>query len=252
MNVKGDLSSQVELLETACQRTLETSENDPVAWEALAAALSRYDLSSSKLARPHITGLANMVRKHTCSVVRERPRDGKSPRSPGVASEPRSSGIRRGGEVPAPRRAERASGSSLGGDATGSSRRLLKKNGASLFPVARPALQNLCGGRRCDLRGEAPPKKIDQCVMGPVTRAAQGVDRKHHSEAEIDRLHHGSQHADVSLAARHHDRPDAPTPQDCGKARARENRVGGLVDDAGRRNQSRQGFDQFQQARVER
>lgn len=68
MDVKDDLSSQIELLATACRRTLETSENDPVAREALAAALSRYDLSSSELrriARPHITGLANMVRAHT-------------------------------------------------------------------------------------------------------------------------------------------------------------------------------------------
>ena len=181
MNVKGDLSSQVELLETACQRTLETSENDPVAWEALAAALSRYDLSSSKLARPHISGLANMLRVHTDNLRHAvwfaSDHETGSRRVRRALPANREAGIRRGGEVPAPRRAERASGSSLGGDATGSSRRLPKKNGASLFPVARPALQNLCGGRRCDLRGEAPPKKIDQRVMGPVTRAAQGVDR---------------------------------------------------------------------------
>lgn len=119
MNVKGDLSSQVELLETACQRTLETSENDPVTWEALAAALSRYDLSSSKLARPHISGLANMVRvRRTISDMQCGSR--ATTRQQVAACCQRTAKLTSGEAEKCPlRRAERASGSSLGGDATG-------------------------------------------------------------------------------------------------------------------------------------
>ncbi len=80
-----ELLSQVELLEAACQRARQSPES-PAERDAVALALSGYVLSSNdlrRIARPYITGLANMVRAHADNLayaLRTAPDDGKSDR----------------------------------------------------------------------------------------------------------------------------------------------------------------------------
>ena len=115
-----------------------------------------------------------------------------------------------------------------------------------------PFAQDPVGRGGLHLVGEALAIEGHEGIVGLVAGAAQGIDRQHDAKAQIDRRHHGRQHAHIGLAAGHDQGADSLATQGRRQARIGESGVDRLVQDAGRWTEAGERFGQLEQAGVQR
>jgi hypothetical protein len=113
----------------------------------------------------------------------------------------------------------------------------------------RPITQNPLRRSCFHLTGKAFARVGHQGFVSLVPRAAQGVYRQHYPKTQIDRGHHGRQHAHIGLAAGDDQGAKSLAAQSRRLARIGESGVNRLV--AGRRANTGKGFGQFEEARVQ-